>query len=995
MIRVFASITDKEPAEVHQWAGGVRAWLCANIDDFDPSAPAPFSIAVNGEILMQDQWGREVSAEDVVDITVQPQGVDLLVGAITLRETFRPLINALQPDIPAYGNQSAGASASLSSASANTARLGGVVPEIFGSFRRYPDYLVPPHRFFSDDQKLSQRIFVCVGVGEYDLPVSGRKIGESAMAGISGVTNEVYAPDNDVSADPAAEWWHSSKEVGGTSTGNAGIPLDSTTDVDPSPDASIFTFSGDEISIPAGAGEFPADWDSTLTLRVEQFLDYEIESGGTRDIIRGDLDQIGPFVGMNIQIVGDNSGLYKIHSYTPSVPDDPGSASTITGNAAPSRYDFDVTDADFDVTLDGVTQSVSLTTDLVDLSGLVAEINSQLDSSIEAQDDGTGKLQLVEQGPNYSGTAITISGDTTDIFGASPVSVTGDETTTLAEAEITLSFPDGNPVFGFTPDAARMAIGYEGLLYQVNTASTSAIELARLTDTGASDGSWPGWDNLTTTGAAIYISGTTADVGWAGPFAACPDGEVTETLEYDVFFPQGLWATDDEAFVYSESQTIELQWRAAGSLDAWNTEEHKIVNKSKDQVGYTFTLSLPSAIRPEVRMRRLEGGGGSAFRNKEVEWYGLRAQLDAPTSYPWTTMSVEIASAEEISGQSENQINVLANRKIPVLVEGEWTASNTHTRGIIPALRYIAESVGMPYDDEAMEELDALYDSRGDYFDYVFDETTAREAMKTVLRAGMAKLTLDDGAIKPVRDGVRTVFEQAFSPQNMTDGLSRSFSTIRPDDADGVDVEFTDRDTWTQETVECRLPGDLGNKVEKLKLDGVTDRTKAWRIGMRKRREMAYRRWQYSFTTELEGLNAGYMSYVPLLDDIPGYGQSSIMRSIQADGSNAKITVTESMDWSGTGHVVAFRNQFGELVGPYSATIGNNEREIVADIDMGDWPDVTARQEPPHVYFGTADKWTFPALVQSVEPSGGLQVGIKAVNYDERVYADDDNSPTE
>ena len=225
--------------------------------------------------------------------------------------------------------------------------------------------------------------------------------------------------------------------------------------------------------------------------------------------------------------------------------------------------------------------------------------------------------------------------------------------------------------------------------------------------------------------------------------------------------------------------------------------------------------------------------------------------------------------------------------------------------------------------------------------------------------------------------------------------MSRSFSSVRPDDADGVDVEYTGGESWTQETVECRLPGDAGNKVETIKLDGVTDRTRAWRIGMRYRRELKYRRWEYRFNTELEGLNAGYKSYVPLLDDIPGYGQSSIMRSIVADGSSAKITVTEDMDWTGSGHVVAFRNEYGELMGPYSATIGNNNREIIAAIPMVDWPDVSARQEPPHVYFGTAEKWTFPALVTDVEPSGGLQVGIRAVNYDERVYADDDNSPPE
>lgn len=992
MIRVFASITDKEPAEVHQWAGGVRAWLCANIDDFDPSAPAPFSIAVNGETLLQEQWAREVSAEDVVDITVQPQGVDLLVGAITLRETFRPIINALQPDIPSTPD--AGQSLDLASAKANTPRLGGVVPEIFGQYRRYPDYLVPPRKFFASPRRQTNRLFMCIGVGEYDIDISGVKVGESQLTSIDDATYTIYGPGDDVSADPAAEWWHACSEVGGTSTGGAGLQLGGTSSVSSNPSAFSFTFSGDEISIPGGAGSFPAGWDNTLTLRVEQYLNYEIESGGTRDIIRGPLDQLGPFVGMAIEIDGDNSGNYEVHSYTPSVPDDPGSASTLTGNVAPSRYDFDVTPVTFTVTLDGNDQTVTLNTDVVNLSGLVSAINGQLDGSVDAQDDGSGKVELVEEGPNYSGAALTVSGTTTDVFGGSPVAVTGDETTVSAEAEITLSYGNGDPVTGLTPNAARMAIGYEGMRYLVDGATTSTVELTRLTDAGASDGSWPGFDNVTTTDAVIYVTGSSASTGWAGPFDATPAGEITDILELDFVFPGGLAYLSDSGNVRVESQSITVQWRESGTTDPWTSQTFDFQANTLSQIGYTRTINLGSSIRPQVRCR-INKGGDHSNRKKAAEWYALRAKLEAPTSYPWTTMSVEIGNAAEISAQSEQQINVVPKRKLPVLVDGEWTAGKFATRDIIPAVKYIAGTVNMPCDDDVLVELDALYKSRGDKFDFVFNETTVRDAIKKALAAGMAELTIDDGSITPVRDGPRSTFEQAFSPQNMVDGLSRSFATIRPDDADGVDIEYTDRDTWTQETIECRLPGDLGNKVETIKLEGVTDRTQAWRIGMRERRKLAYRRWQYSFTTELEGLNAGYMSYVPLLDDIPGYGQSSIMRSIQADGSNAKITVTEDMDWSGTGHVVAFRNEYGELVGPYSATIGNNDREIVAAIPAVDWPDTAARQEPPHVYFGTADKWTFPALVQSVEPSGGLQVGIKAVNYDERVYADDDNSPTE
>jgi hypothetical protein len=230
----------------------------------------------------------------------------------------------------------------------------------------------------------------------------------------------------------------------------------------------------------------------------------------------------------------------------------------------------------------------------------------------------------------------------------------------------------------------------------------------------------------------------------------------------------------------------------------------------------------------------------------------------------------------------------------------------------------------------------------------------------------------------------------------MTTTLVRSFQANRPDDADGVDVEFTNRTNWSKETVECRLPGDLGIKVEKIRLDGVTDRTQAWQIGMRQRLAMKYRRWEYSFDTELDGLNASYMSYVPILDDLPQYGQSSILLAIESAGSSgALLTVSEPMDWSDSGasYVVAYRNPDGTVAGPWPATRGDDDFHIIADIPQP-WPQLFGYgMEPPHVYFGTTERWAFASLITSVRPRGMLGASVTATNYDDRVYDYDDQTP--
>lgn len=879
MIRVYGSIADREPAETHAHGRiSIHDWMAENVHGYSLGERQPVSITVNGRLVVPGLWGQTVLAPaDDARVVVQPAGgLDLLVGFLTLRETFRPLINALTPDIP---KQIAAADAiDVANLRANTPRMGGTVPEILGSYRRYPDYLLPPRRFFHSERVQRLHSLMCVGAGRYDIPLSSVRIGDTPIAALGGAAEyNVYPPGADLSAEPAAQWWHNVAEVGGTATGNSGIELGTLTDVQQYPDATEYLFSDDSIIIPAGAGSFPVEWDNTLILRVENYRDYTISGG---DTISGPLDELAFSVGDRIEIDGDVTGIF-----------------------------------------------------------LVASISS---------------------------TDMTLT-----TVGSAPVE----------------SLPNG---------PARLAFGLEGMHWRIVGATTNEVEVERLDGSGAVDTGWPGWDDNTSLDGVVYVDGTT-QVGWTGPFVCSPAGETATRIEMDFFFPGGLARIRSDGDIDPASQSVEVQYREAGSAGAWTSVSYSFSNRTVDQIGYTRSIELPSALRVELRARRTGGASTSKFRT-DIEWYGLRSLIaGAPTSYPWTTLAVRINDSSAVSAQSENQINVICTRILPELVDGEWTAP-TETRDIAAGVGHVLRSIG--YDDsqidmQALSDLNDLWRSRGEYFDYVFTETTVREALRTVLRAGMAELTMQDGQIVPVRDGPRSSFErgQAFSPQNMTGPLSRSFNAPRYDDPDGVDVTFTDRATWTEATVECRLPGDAGERAEQITLDGVTDRTQAWRIGMRRRMEIRYRRWAYEFQTELEGLNASYLSYVPILDDLPEYGQSAHMLSIEPDGADYRVTVTEPLDWSLPGDFVwAFRRPDGTVAGPFPATQGGEYQIITGDI-VEPWPDLSARQEPPHVYFGTSDRWCFPALIRRVQPTGGVLVNVEAVNYDDRIYQFDDQSP--
>ncbi|WP_244234100.1 host specificity factor TipJ family phage tail protein, partial [Pseudomonas aeruginosa] len=289
--------------------------------------------------------------------------------------------------------------------------------------------------------------------------------------------------------------------------------------------------------------------------------------------------------------------------------------------------------------------------------------------------------------------------------------------------------------------------------------------------------------------------------------------------------------------------------------------------------------------------------------------------------------------------------------------------------------------------------LDAIWKSRGDKFDMIYDSTsiTVKQILQEALAAGFSELTIKRGVISAARDEPRTLYGHMYTPQNMTQALKIGKSAPSEDDYDGVDVEFTNSNGWIEDTIQCRLPEDVGRKVEKIKAAGITDRNRAYRYGMRRRMVQKYRRTNYTFSTELDALNSEYWDYVALADDVPGFGQSSLLLSAINTGSNWLLKSSEPFDWSAPGpYVVAIRRPDGTLSGPYSASRFDEYHLVVPALDFT--PDTSWDIEPPHLLFGTSTRFAYPALISSIDPDGFSGASVQAVNYDSRVYTYDNAS---
>lgn len=505
--------------------------------------------------------------------------------------------------------------------------------------------------------------------------------------------------------------------------------------------------------------------------------------------------------------------------------------------------------------------------------------------------------------------------------------------------------------------------------------------------------SWTQFTSATKITATLASLNGGGDGEFMGPFMACPENELTEKLELDFFFPQGLGKLDDDGDYVSQSVTIRVEYRAEGA-PTYSSVEYTFTGSSGDQVGETKTISIATAARMEVRVKRLTEGYDNTRIKDKVEWTALKAHLETPTSYDeTTTIAIKIKGTNSLSSSAENKFNLIATRKLPVYTGGSWEGSQA-TKDLAPFFAHVVKDCGHTDLQLDLPELDALHtiwNTRADEFNGVFDtDSTLFAVLKRVLDPGYAEPTLDYGQIIPIRDEPRTVFEHMYQPQNMlSPGLERTIKFIDADEPDGVEVEYFSNTTWKPETIMCLLPGDLGLNPLKVRAFGITDKTRAWRYGMRKRRIKRYRRTQYSFKTEMDALNSRYLSYCALADDIPGYSQNGLVENT----NGRAIEVDQPLVWGSGTHYIAIRKPDGKLSGPYIATQGEDDYQVIIDVDLDFVPLFNGRQEPPLFMFGEATKWRHEALVTTISPQGTDKVSVKAVNYAPEVYLDDDNSP--
>jgi hypothetical protein len=172
----------------------IRAFLAARYDHMPPTMRIYHgNVCVPNDVTPSDQTMIDKLAEmpGPFYAVVYPAGVFILFAALAVAAyalaapPIPPPPTALQRN-----TQNSSPNNDLSDRS-NRARIGGRIPDIFGTVRSVPDLISTPYKVFENNREV-EYAYMCIGRGQYD--ITDVRDGDTLCSNIPGTTLQFYEP---------------------------------------------------------------------------------------------------------------------------------------------------------------------------------------------------------------------------------------------------------------------------------------------------------------------------------------------------------------------------------------------------------------------------------------------------------------------------------------------------------------------------------------------------------------------------------------------------------------------------------------------------------------------------------------------------------------------------------------------------------------------------------------------------------------------------------
>jgi hypothetical protein len=496
--------------------------------------------------------------------------------------------------------------------------------------------------------------------------------------------------------------------------------------------------------------------------------------------------------------------------------------------------------------------------------------------------------------------------------------------------------------------------------------------------------------------------------GWIGPFAVCPPGYRVTKYEFDIIWPRGLYKLSNKGGVKSMSTSIQVQVRE------W-INDIQYVDFSPETITFsaatttpqrkTYTRSNINVARYELRFRRVDEKDMSTRSGHEVVLEGVRGYLDLQPDFGNVTLlAIRARASNNLNDRSQQQFSVIATRKLQVLQsDGTFSTDLVPTRSIVAAFadvfrsNYGARLADQFLDIERLLQLEDIYESRNEHFDWIFrDPITVWEAAQTIATVGRAVPLLQASTVSLKRDAPLTVPVAMFNSDNIIkDSFEWEVKLWEPQDHDSVAIEYIEPATgYREETVTVALPGGTTDNPKTVKVAGVTDRNHAFRMGLFLLAQERYLRENVSFETGMEGFLPSFGDLILVSHDVPKWGAGGyVVHAVQHSVTDWTLWLSQPVEFSESSaqHVIWLRNKQGRPMGPFAAYQTDDPKQINVRLTVIESDFLLGGINEPMLFlFGVLGQETKYLKVTSIEPSAGERVKITGVVDNPIVHSFDD-----
>ena len=883
-------------------------------------------------------------------------------------------------------------------AQGNQVSLTEVIPENFGFFKHFPDYLADKHVFYRNNVQFIDMI-LCQGRGYYqhESDFSDVYVGETPINELDGCLLSVFDPGTEITAQNSIEdkcWYcyYSSTEV--TASGHTLEPavaeIDQSSQSNPNVYFTDNTFRG--------------------TYYVSGYTSYGCSGPSVTPPVQKKLD-LRWGNGVYFTISGANNT--RLIGSAETVTDDPDTgtseiavtlADTFTGTNFELHKEW-LRERTTETSYDDENNEVVTTTagDLIKVTvtkitkvtyTVMGGTSGPRVTTASNSNDVTSVCEVLGIAYSTVGTdeIATITIDTSELdqgtYPAAP-SIPGSAYDVSTSYEMSITVLQGLPADYTYADNGMYVI-------DAHDSSTGLYTVSRVNSSYAVLSDWHEFwgQGVPQTGLSFTLDESSSNAGeYVGPYRACPYGAKSSIFEYDISFPNGLGYLQDNGSFRNLSVEIEIGYRRAGSNDEWTTTTRTFTNNTNDQLAYTYQIETAEPGNYEFRMKNLTESDNSTRALNTVKWVGLKSVISTINKYDDMTVIIgRFKGTETLSELSENQVATYWTRKLPNISTGTLEP----TQEVAPVIKYICDNskyAGI-VDDESLAEYDAWWQSKDITLNGTIDsDSTLLDVLRDCLNVGFASPVVMNNKLSFTRlhvQGVAEPLTQIFTPQNLTSSPQITFNLPKDDDVDEVVVDYTSPETYKTETIYCHVDenGDanitsypLSVNQEKLTAFGVTNLEQAQAMGMRRLRYLRSTRVTYEIETEYDGLNCQFNDLVGLVLD---ENISNVTGRI-TEYDAASLTVTTDMeivDELSSG--IIFIRKLDGSCEQYTYT-RNDSHNLTIDRALPSWSDDYGQtMEYPFFAIGELVK----CWVTAVKPAD-KKVSLTLVNYNEDVFKDD------